>query len=219
LYFGLHIKRASDFNQAIAMLFSTIIFYILSLSWVAEIRTLPTAGPTDVDSTYRDLYEYFVKRNGPDDPTANLIARHVSMTLRDWDDVYQEDVPGPAGSILTSDNTPKGRERAKRGYPSNSITAYTSTADCSGPYHYTFDNAQYNVCYPLIPLFPMFSLKVTDLPASSYLMMYIDRGTGCGGAGNGNGYYARAGEDGCFSLLGPEFWAFEIFDCDGGSCD
>ena len=150
---------------------------------VAILSSLIIATPMpEPDWTYLDVFEYLVKRGGTSNPTAQLIERHIDATGRDWNEVYQHDITGPGDAILTVDNSPAGRALKKRGYPAKSITGYPFSGDCSGPIHYTWDNAAEGQCFEYwsgnVQEW-MSSVKVTNFDRGVSVYMYSS--DNCGG--------------------------------------
>jgi len=158
------------------MLFQ-VVLVVAVLSSIAI--TTPVSEP---DWTYLDMFQYLVKRGSTSSPTAQLIERHVNVTARDWNEVYQHDIIGPGGAILTVDHSPAGRTLKKRGYPANSITGYLDTTDCHGKVHYTWDNTAEGECiawWDGIDIIMMNALKVTDFDRGITVTGFA--GGGCSG--------------------------------------
>src|SRR5271154_2064161 len=175
------------------MLFFSVLLAVALLSSLAV--STPVLEP---DWTYLDIYQYLVKRGSIDHPAAKLVQSHINMTARDWNEVYQHDIAGPGGAILTVDHSPAGRALKQRGYPSQSITAYILSNDCTGSAHFTWKNPQPDLCYEYWEGeidYQMGSLKVTDFDYSIMVSTFPDRN--CASSGVAVGTNVPQGTDLC----------------------
>src|SRR5271170_5782971 len=98
------------------------------------INAAPMGSPAN-DWTYGDVYFYALQKRGTDDPIAELIARHVNGTNRQWDDVYQGDITISNGGTLTVRDGPHARAFAKR--DSNYVQAFPWVSNCDDSVSFT----------------------------------------------------------------------------------
>src|SRR5271154_5858165 len=108
------------------------------------INAAPTGSPAN-NWTYGDVYSYALQKRGTDDPIAQLIARHVNGTDRQWDDVYQGDITISNGGTLTVRDTPHAR-LGKR--DSNYVQAFPWVSNCDDSVSFTWTNVESpSTCY------------------------------------------------------------------------
>ena len=72
--------------------------FIAATSAVAFITPFVTA--VSDPWTYRNVHEHVLKEYGADNPIASLIAHHIDISTRSWDDIYRDEITTSNGAVL-----------------------------------------------------------------------------------------------------------------------
>lgn len=120
---------------------------------IATLLTLhSSATPVSSGWTYGDIHEYAIKRGGVDDPTAEIVRRHIANHGKPWDRAYEDDITLDDGAVLViaaHNFTPPAGPQKRQHTPVGGMTAFPWVSNCHDNVYFTWTTTSIG-CYTYI---------------------------------------------------------------------